>query len=142
MAITNKNTGHWETDFTEDQIKESAGFVYLITNKSTGQKYVGRKYVWSRRTIKVPDRKNKKHLLQEADWRSYSGSSKDLTNWIKASGKADFNFEILSIHKTRSETNFAELQEQVDRRVLSAINDNGEFEYLNKNILGRFFRKR
>lgn len=139
MAIY--NVGHWSSEFTEDQIKKSAGFVYLITNNTTGQKYVGRKYVWSRRTTKVAGRKNKKHSVQESNWRSYSGSSKDLTSWIKACGKADFAFEILSIHQTRAETNFSELQEQVDRRVLTAINDNGDYEYLNKNILGRYFRK-
>ncbi|GBR14090.1 NAD synthetase [Gluconobacter frateurii] len=134
--------GHWKSEFTEDEILASEGFVYLITNTLTGEKYVGRKYVWSKRTQKVPNKIRKKHLRVESNWRSYSGSSKDLTSAIASNGKDNYAFEILSIHPTRSETNFAELQEQVDRRVLSALNDNGEYEYLNKNILGRYFRKR
>ena len=32
------------TAFTSDDIGDFFGYVYLITNKSTGKKYIGRKY--------------------------------------------------------------------------------------------------
>ena len=33
------------TAFTSDDIGDFFGYVYLITNKTTGKKYIGRKYL-------------------------------------------------------------------------------------------------
>ena len=42
-------------DFTPD---DYYGFVYMITNRATGQKYVGKKFFWSKKTL--PPLKGKK----------------------------------------------------------------------------------
>ena len=49
-----------------------AGFVYLLTNKETGKKYIGRKYFNSIR--KVKGKRNR--VRKESDWREYYSSSK------------------------------------------------------------------
>ena len=36
-----------ERTFLSEDINDLYGFVYCITNKSTGKKYIGRKYFWS-----------------------------------------------------------------------------------------------
>ena len=36
------------------------GFIYLITNTQSGRKYIGRKYFYSTRRIKVKGRKTRK----------------------------------------------------------------------------------
>ena len=43
--------------FESDAIGNYFGFVYYITNKTTGRKYIGRKYFWSFRT--PPGKKRK-----------------------------------------------------------------------------------
>ena len=40
------------TAFTSDDIGDFFGYVYLITNKSTGKKYIGRKYFVQKRNLR------------------------------------------------------------------------------------------
>ena len=40
-------------EFTSDHIGSHFGFVYRITNKETGRKYIGRKYFWSKRSLEI-----------------------------------------------------------------------------------------
>ena len=37
--------------FDSDLIGDYYGFVYLITGKQTGRRYIGRKYFWQKRKI-------------------------------------------------------------------------------------------
>lgn len=133
--------GHWITDHTPEAIQNAAGFIYLITNLLTGQMYVGKKFCWSLRRIKQKGSTRRKHTKTPSNWRTYTSSSESVNAAIQEHGKDNFKFEILTIHPTRSEVNFAELQEQVDRRVLTAIDEEGNYLYENKNILGKYFRR-
>ena len=65
--------------FESDAIGNHFGFVYCITNKTTGRKYIGRKYFWSFRT--PPGKKRK--VKQESDWKKYYGSCPELKEDIK-----------------------------------------------------------
>lgn len=123
-----------------DDLTGYEGFVYLITNKQTGQKYVGRKYLWSRTTVKQVGKKRRKKVVKHANWQTYKSSCEDILREIATSGADHLEFRILHLCKTRAETNFLETQEQFDRRVLSAKLPNGQWEYYNGNILSRYFR--
>ena len=95
------------------------GFVYLITNTTTGQKYVGKKLA-KFKTTKPPlkGRKNKRRGYKESDWRDYWGSSDRLNADVDKLGPDNFTREILYFCKSRAEMSYIEAREQFDRRVL------------------------
>ena len=88
--------------FVSDDIGDYFGFVYLITNKSNGRRYIGMKYLWQFRTPKGKKRKVK----SESDWKNYYGSCPELKEDIIKFGRENFSRTILSLHKTKGKTNF------------------------------------
>ena len=98
---------------------EYEGFVYLITNLKTQQKYVGKKLA-KFKTTKPPlkGKKNKRRGYKESDWREYWGSSDKLNEDVKNLGEENFTREILYYCKSRAEMSYIEAREQFDRRVL------------------------
>jgi len=98
---------------------EYEGFVYLITNTVTSQKYIGKKLA-KFKTTKPPlkGRKNKRRGYKESDWRTYYGSSDRLNADVASLGEDKFTSEILYLCKGRGEMSYIEAREQFDRRVL------------------------
>ena len=125
------------TPFVSEDINDYFGFVYRITNKQSGKKYIGRKYFWSFR--KPPGKKRK--VKQESDWQKYYGSCPELKEDIKKYGKEIFSREILSVHDTKGNCNFEETKQLFLNNVLSEALDDGGPAYYNSNILGRYMRK-
>ena len=123
--------------FSSDDIGDFYGFVYLITNKSNGKRYLGRKYFWSFRKPKGKKRKVK----QESDWKKYYGSCPKLKEDIKKYGKLNFSREILSLHNTLGKVNYEETRQLFVQNVLTESLDNGEPAFYNSNVLGRYYRK-
>ena len=123
--------------FDTGNIGEYFGFVYCISNKTTGRKYIGRKYFWSFRT---PPGK-KRRVKQESDWKKYYGSCPELKEDIKKHGKEIFGREILSLHRAKGDCNYEETKQLFLNNVLSESLDDGTPAYYNSNILGRYMRK-
>ena len=99
--------------------KDVYGFVYLITNLATSQKYVGKKFFWSKKTLPITKtRKRRKKLLVESDWQSYYGSNRYIAEEVVEFGTDLFHREILHLCKTRGECAYMEAKEQFDRGVL------------------------
>lgn len=98
-------------EFTENDIGEYYGFVYRITNKINGRKYIGRKYL-TRAGYKQVAGKRKK-IRKASDWLVYWGSNKELLEDIKTHGEENFVRTILHLCKTRGECNYMELYEIV-----------------------------
>ena len=95
------------------------GFVYLITNRATNQKYVGKKFFWKKKTLpKTKTRKRRKITYVESDWRDYYGSSKMLTEELNEIGEDFYYREILHLCKTKGECAYMEAKEQFERDVL------------------------
>ena len=99
--------------------EEYEGFVYLITNLTNNQKYIGKKLA-KFKTTKPPlkGKKNKRRGYKESDWRTYYGSSDRLNADVAALGEENFTREILYLCKGRGEMSYIEAREQFDRRVL------------------------
>ena len=98
---------------------EYEGFVYLITNLTNNQKYIGKKLA-KFKTTKPPlkGKKNKRRGYKESDWKTYWGSSDRLNADVAALGEDKFTREILYLCKGRGEMSYIEAREQFDRRVL------------------------
>ena len=114
-----------------EDISKYIGFVYVITNKLTNQKYVGQKHYWKKvtlpplkgRTKKEKARRkklkgNKRHKIVESDWKTYWGSSKKLQQDIEQYGEENFTKEIIENHMTKFDLSYAELLYQIENRVL------------------------
>ena len=99
--------------------KDVYGFVYLITNLATSQKYVGKKFFWSQKTLGITKTtKRRKKTLVESDWQTYWGSNKHLQEHHEKIGDDGFYREILHLCKTKGECSYMEAKEQFDREVL------------------------
>lgn len=105
--------------FTSEMIGDYTGFIYLITEKETGMKYVGKKLFTSVKKLKpLKDGKRRKSLRVETDWKKYWGSSEDFQALVEAKGEDSFIKEILHLCRTKGEMNYIEAREQFDREVL------------------------
>ena len=94
------------------------GFVYLIENHNTGKLYVGKKFFWSVRRIKQKDKKNRKVVKKESDWRTYYGSNAELKADLESHGYDNVDRTILHLGAAKGELAYLETKEQFDRNVL------------------------
>ena len=125
------------TAFTSDDIGNKFGYVYLIGNRTTGKKYIGRKYFTQCRK----PRGGKRRVSSESDWKKYYGSSPELKQDVKQFGRNAFSREILSLHTTKGKVNFEETRQLFLNNVLTESLDDGSPAFYNSNILGRYYRK-
>ena len=105
--------------------EDCVGFVYLITNNTTGRKYIGKKLAkFSKTTYKVVKQKNgikKRKKIKskiESDWQLYYGSNDQLNEDIKKLGIENFTREILYYCRSKAECSYVEAREQFTRKVL------------------------
>ena len=115
-----------------EDIGDSYGFVYIITDLVTGKKYVGKKLFWNKKTRQVKGKK--KRTVVESDWMTYYGSSLELLVEIERAGRDNFRREILHLCKSKGECNYWEAYEQFTRNVL--LSD----DYYNGHIWVRVHR--
>jgi len=107
--------------------EDCAGFVYVITNRLTGRKYIGKKLAkfskTTYKTVKLKNGKKKRKKIRgkiESDWQTYYGSSPELTRDIEQLGTENFSREILYYCKSKAECSYIEAREQFLRRVLES----------------------
>ena len=129
------DTGHWEFPHNFE-IDDWFGFLYRITEISTGMEYVGKKQLHQHLRKTVKGRKNKKKVIKESDWKTYMGSSVRLNTSIATNGKDNYRFEIISLHKTRASLVYAEVKLQIMEDVLRTRLPNGARKSYNGLISG------
>jgi len=103
------------------------GFVYLITNLTTGKKYIGKKLAkFSKTRYKMHTQKNGKRVKKkirsyvDSDWRTYYGSSEALTKDIAVLGQHHFSRQILRMCFSKAECSYWEAKEQFYNGVLES----------------------
>lgn len=94
------------------------GFVYLITNRLSGKRYIGKKLFFFTKTKKVKG-KNKR-FKTESDWRDYWSSSDELKADVAKLGKENFQRQIIHLCSTKGTMNYLEAKEQFLNNVLES----------------------
>lgn len=109
------------TELPEDKI----GFVYLITNLTTGRRYIGKKLSkFSRVKYKMVTQKNgvkkRKRIRSkiDSDWQTYWSSSPEVQADVKQLGENKFRREILYFADSKGQLSYLEAREQFHRQVL------------------------
>jgi hypothetical protein len=120
-------TWYFQNEIVESLPEECVGFVYLITNLTSGRKYIGKKLAkFSKTTYKVVKLKNgtkKKKKIRskiDSDWREYYGSNTELSKDVDTLGAENFKREILFYCKSKSECSYIEAREQFTHKVLES----------------------
>lgn len=124
------------------------GFVYVITNRLSNRKYIGKKLakfaVTKYRMITLKNGSKKKKAIRtkvDSDWQEYWGSSKELLVDIAHIGQEHFRREILYYCKSKAECSYVEAREQFTRRVLESTDYyNGQISIRvhGSHVLGKF----
>lgn len=120
----------WIYDTTFDPLNYH-GFVYIIENLVTRQKYIGKKSIWVRKASKIH---------KQSDWKDYWGSCKELLQELEDDifGEEHYERRILHFCVSPGEMSWLELVELVKRDALTAMLPTGIPEYFNGNILMSF----
>ena len=128
-------TWQYQGNIINELPEDCVGFVYLITNTTTGRKYIGKKLAkFSKTTYKVVKLKNgnkKRKKIRskiDSDWREYYGSNEELNKDVALLGAEKFTREILYLCKSKAECSYIEAREQFRHQVLEST------EYYNGQI--------
>ena len=108
--------------------EEFQGFVYMVTEKDTGKKYIGKKFFWKPKILPITKtRKRRVRTRAESDWRTYYGSSKEVQSLVESKGKDNYKREILKLCKTKGECSYYEAKLQFQYDVLLSDEYYNEF---------------
>ena len=108
--------GHWKLKEGLDFNENAFGFIYEIINNalSVPKKYIGKKQCVSRVKRKPLKGKKRNRIDQkESDWKTYTGSSKELNEDIIKYGKENFSFTILEWCDSKFELGYKEIKLQL-----------------------------
>jgi hypothetical protein len=132
-------SNHWtykgSTVRCEDDIPQpnAIGFVYMITQHSTGRRYIGRKLLTKSKTI--TRKGEKKRVRVSSDWLDYWSSSPKIIQWIdEAGGTKDFSRQILTFVSSKGMLAYAE---EAALYIVGALESDA---WINDNIRSKIYR--
>lgn len=147
--------GRLITDIS-DMPEGTYGFIYEVTHKPSGLKYIGKKVLYFERNKRLgkkalealrEERKAKgiggrvplkQKVVTESDWKDYYGSHPHIKKLVSESDhlRADFEKRILDFVPNKKLLTYFECKHLFINEVLEN-RDN----YINDNVLGKFYRK-
>jgi len=131
-----QNTPLWQYQnepYLTHQKSNGVAFLYVITNLENNMRYVGKKQLYSTRSLPpLKGFKRRRIIVKESDWLTYWSSSESLKSDIRRLGHHQFKREILMFFMNKQECNFAELVYSIKHNVL-------EDGWYNKNIERRYY---
>ena len=113
--------GHWQLINNLEPNSSAFGFIYEIVNNAlpVPKRYIGKKQCVSNIRRKPLKGKTRARLDQkESDWKTYTGSSKELNEDIAKYGKECFTFTILEWCNSKFELGYKETKMQLQQDVL------------------------
>ena len=120
----------------EQMPKNTFGFIYEATYIPTNEKYLGKKVLFFNRTLPpLKGTKRKRKVVKESDWLTYYGSHTKIKQLLIEGKQDNFSREILEFAFNKKHLTYLETKYQFSNNVLENT------EYINDNILGKFFRK-
>ena len=130
----------------EDIPANTFGFIYITTHTPSGMAYIGKKSLYHNVKRKLTKkelaeqtgrgRKSTTETIQkESDWKTYYGSEDFIKQRIKEKKQDEFKREIIHLVENKKMLTYFECKYQFIYGVLE--NEN----YLNSNILGKFYSK-
>ena len=118
-----------EINNLSDIPNNAIGFVYIIINKETTEWYIGKKNLYSYRTLPpLKGYKRKRKVTKESNWLTYQSSNSTVKEWISPMK------EIIEWCNTKKQLTYREMQAIM---CMSGLEDE---KCLNDNILGKFFK--
>jgi hypothetical protein len=138
----------------DDMPEGTYGFIYKVTHLGTNQKYIGKKVLYFERNKRLGKRALealreerakkgikgrvplKQKVIKESDWKDYHGSHLEIKRLLDKDGPMSFSRQILCFVKSKKELTYYECKELFINEVLERNS-----EYINDNILGKFYRK-
>lgn len=131
-----------EVKSIEDVPEGAVGFIYLLVNKQTGRKYIGKKLLYSNRKRRftkkeiaaLTNKRLKKWeiVTKETEWLTYNSSSEEINEEYR--NGVEFERLILSWTFSKRETQYLEVKLQFQNEVLESD------EWYNKNIASKWFK--
>jgi hypothetical protein len=133
MWLYRNKTIQQVTDFPEN----TYGFVYEVEHLPTGRKYIGKKVLYFNRSLPpLKGTKKKRKVIKESDWTTYYGSHPEIKKLIKTEKVENFSRKILSLAYTKKQLTYYEIKHLCIQECIEPGSN-----YINDNILGKFFRK-
>lgn len=137
-----------------DLPENAFGFVYELTHRPSGKKYIGKKQliyekkrkIGKRETARLKEEKKEagekywwnvpstKIVKTESDWLEYHGSNEDILKLIEDTSYDSVHRQILEIAYSKKDLTYLEAKYQFKRDVLESN------VYANTNILGKFYK--
>jgi uncharacterized protein YlzI (FlbEa/FlbD family) len=138
--------GKW-IESIEDFPQDTYGFIYITIHEPSGKKYLGKKSIYhnvkkkltKKELAEQPITRGRKSttttIQKESDWKTYYGSEEFIKQKIKDKKQEEFTREILVFVPNKKLLTYYECKYQFIHSVLESN------EWLNTNILGKFYSK-
>jgi Putative endonuclease segE, GIY-YIG domain len=144
------NDWYFNNEIYDNPTEDIVGFVYEITNRTSGRIYIGKKFFWSHKysvktavaksgKMKGLKVKKKTKIIIPSDWQSYYGSSDFLNKEIELLGVDNYSRKILRLCYSKSCLSYFEAKEQFSRDVL--LSDAYYNNFIGCKIHGSHMRK-
>jgi hypothetical protein len=112
----------------DEFLKTYVGFVYMVTEKDSGKKYIGKKLFWKPKTLPVTKkRKRRVKTKVQSDWMDYYGSSENVKSLVEQKGGEAFSRKILRLCKSKGDCSYYEAKYQFQYEVLESSDFYNEF---------------